>query len=293
MCTRPFTVFRWTPGQGARYRTTVICQTCAKLKNVCQGCVLDLEFGLPIKVRDTALAIKDNVAQEDGNREYFINNAEEEMKRTGGQVSGDLSQFSKPSQPGREFLKRMAAACSDPYSKRQATQPMCIYALRNEQCPLGKHCQYRHDVIKNADGTLSSVEKEDKSVTSLFVMNVVQGISKQQLTAFFERFGTLKSVAVSVKSQCAFINFTDRHSAETCINHCLRDGCTIRGKQLQVTWAKPKRKPALPIIVQRSTVDNADDQQQEVIQPGISGTAPPPPPGTVKAPLYPSQRSVK
>ena len=29
-----------------------VCQTCAKLKNVCQTCMLDLEYGLPIQVSD-------------------------------------------------------------------------------------------------------------------------------------------------------------------------------------------------------------------------------------------------
>ena len=28
-----------------RFKKTEICQTCSKLKNVCQTCLLDLEFG--------------------------------------------------------------------------------------------------------------------------------------------------------------------------------------------------------------------------------------------------------
>jgi pre-mRNA-splicing factor RBM22/SLT11 len=56
VCQRPFTVFRWKPdssGSGQlRYKKTEICQTCAKLKNVCQTCLFDLDFGLPVELRD-------------------------------------------------------------------------------------------------------------------------------------------------------------------------------------------------------------------------------------------------
>lgn len=45
ICQRPFTNFRWMPGKGMRYKKTEVCQTCAKMKNVCQTCLLDLEFG--------------------------------------------------------------------------------------------------------------------------------------------------------------------------------------------------------------------------------------------------------
>ena len=33
-----------------RYKKTEVCQTCAKTKNVCQTCLLDLEYGLPVQV---------------------------------------------------------------------------------------------------------------------------------------------------------------------------------------------------------------------------------------------------
>ena len=45
ICARPFTVFRWCPGARMRFKKTEVCQTCSKLKNVCQTCLLDLEYG--------------------------------------------------------------------------------------------------------------------------------------------------------------------------------------------------------------------------------------------------------
>ena len=61
ICSRPFTVFRWCPGARMRFKKTEVCQTCAKLKNLCQTCLLDLTYGLPVQVRDAALKIKDDL----------------------------------------------------------------------------------------------------------------------------------------------------------------------------------------------------------------------------------------
>ena len=72
ICTRPHTVFRWCPGAKMRFKKTEVCQTCAKLKNICQTCLLDLEYGLPVQVRDAALKIKDDLPRSDVNREYYL-----------------------------------------------------------------------------------------------------------------------------------------------------------------------------------------------------------------------------
>ena len=74
-----FSSFRWCPGAKMRFKKTEVCQTCAKLKNVCQTCILDLEYGLPTQVRDAALRIKDDLPKSDVNREYYIQNADREL----------------------------------------------------------------------------------------------------------------------------------------------------------------------------------------------------------------------
>ena len=76
---RPYTVFRWKPGAEARYKKTVICKEVAKAKHVCQVCLLDLEYNLPVQVRDAALGIAvDPLApKSDVGREYALANAQE------------------------------------------------------------------------------------------------------------------------------------------------------------------------------------------------------------------------
>lgn len=50
------------------------------MKNVCQTCLLDLEYGLPVQVRDHALGIKDDIPKGDVSKEYMIQNAEKEVR---------------------------------------------------------------------------------------------------------------------------------------------------------------------------------------------------------------------
>ena len=76
---RPYTVFRWKPGAEARYKKTVICKEVAKAKHVCQVCLLDLDYNLPVQVRDAAMGIAvDPLApKSDVGREYALTNAAE------------------------------------------------------------------------------------------------------------------------------------------------------------------------------------------------------------------------
>lgn len=86
-----------------RFKKTEICQTCSKLKNVCQTCLLDLEFGLPTQVRDAALKVQDDdIPQSETNKEYYLQNVEKSIALNDGQM---------PSSTGK------AAAASDVLAK--------------------------------------------------------------------------------------------------------------------------------------------------------------------------------
>jgi len=69
MCIRPFDVFRWKT-QG-KFKRTEICLTCAKVKNLCQSCLLDLNFGLQMELRDDFLKEKVQMPKDITNRDYW------------------------------------------------------------------------------------------------------------------------------------------------------------------------------------------------------------------------------
>merc|ERR1711998_16387 len=81
ICEKPFTCYRWKPGGRARYKKTQLCRSCAKTKNVCQTCVLDLQYGLPVQVRDTALEQheREGMPVTQVNREYLQEVAEHSL----------------------------------------------------------------------------------------------------------------------------------------------------------------------------------------------------------------------
>ena len=73
ICNRPFTVFSFK-NSNDKFKKTEICSLCSKIKNVCQFCLLDLQFGLPIEIRDKYLKNKIELPKEKQNINFFINN---------------------------------------------------------------------------------------------------------------------------------------------------------------------------------------------------------------------------
>lgn len=60
-----------------RYKKTIICQEVAKAKNVCQVCLLDLDYSIPVQARDAALGVEDEVLPEsDVGKEYKLKELE-------------------------------------------------------------------------------------------------------------------------------------------------------------------------------------------------------------------------
>ncbi|KAG9008563.1 Pre-mRNA-splicing factor slt11 [Tulasnella sp. JGI-2019a] len=280
-CNRPFTVFRWNPGQGMRFKTTVICQTCAKVKNVCQTCLLDLVYGLPVQVRDTALAVKSKAPSSDINREYYAQNME-------GQLEGSKSLLdaSGSGSAGKEMLKQLAR--TDPYYKRNRPH-VCTFFTKEGGCKRGTECPYRHEVpevnsLSNQNirdryyGRNDPVARkilsghaasqglqppEDTNITSLFLSSLPDSATEQSLRATLVTSlpnlqpKVFRSIVHVAKSRCAFVNFTDRSSAERAAE-AWASGVDIDGTTVAVKWGRSRQtnsKVAPPPVAGPSTAE--------------------------------------
>lgn len=263
-CARPFTVFRWNPGSGARYKTTVICQTCAKVKNVCQTCLLDLEYGLPTQVRDTALGRQTEAPTSDVNREYYAQNMENNM------ANGTKSMMQlggKTSSAGKEMLKELAR--TNPYYKRNRPH-LCSFFVKGE-CKRGDECPYRHEkavenelshqnikdryhgnndpvahkILSNYAVAQGLTPPEDGSIMSLFLSSLPASITEAEIRTHVVNSlphvpsSQLRSIVHVAKSRCAFVNFKDRVSAERAAEGWAK-GLDVDGQRVSVRWGRSK-----------------------------------------------------
>lgn len=270
ICTRPFTVFRWKADRTARSKRTNICLTCARLKNCCQCCMLDLSFGLPIVVRDAALKMVAPGPESSINREYYAQENEREIE----EGRGGVEEYEKTDEKARELLRRLAN--SEPYYKRQrrleaseegggthATDGEGKSRIAAAPGPIRTHDSRRGGVPGDRGGTFRGgrggarggrafpstaqlppgpqdiLPPRDPNITSLFVTGVEDDLPEHALRTFFTPFGVLRSVICSHRSHCAFINYATREGAEAATAHC-QGKAVISGCPLRVQWGKPR-----------------------------------------------------
>ena len=257
ICTRPFSVFTWKPDRTSRQKRTSICLTCARTRNCCQSCLLDLSFGLPITVRDAALRLAGSAPNSGVNREYFAQNNEKTLEDGIG-----LEEYDKEGEKGRELLRKLAN--SEPFYKKQrklqaiegdkggkdiqatanspsSTAPGPVRTPRGKATgnPAAKGGRSFPGTAQLPPQPRDWEPPQDKNILSLFVTGVEDDLPEHALRTFFTPFGVLRSLICSHRSHCAFINFATRESAEAAADHC-RGRAIIRGVPLRVTWGKPK-----------------------------------------------------
>ncbi|KAK0873214.1 Pre-mRNA-splicing factor slt11 [Friedmanniomyces endolithicus] len=277
LCTRPFTIFRWKADRTSRQKRTGICLTCARLKNCCQCCMLDLSFGLPITIRDAALKMVAPGPTSGVNREYFAQNNEHEIEEGRG-----LEGYEKTDDKARELLRRLAS--SEPYYKKQRRLEAENEAEGEQKLLEGGEnvdgAQHTPGPIRTADSRKSAygnahlsrggsaaggsrggkpgtgrrpfpstaalppqpqdiLPPSDPNITSLFITGVEDDMPEHLLRTHFSQFGPLRSLVCSHRSHCAFLNFMTRDGAEAAAEAC-HGRAIVKGVPLRVQWGKPK-----------------------------------------------------
>lgn len=300
VCERPFTSFRWRPsGEGMRPKKTEVCQTCARAKNVCQTCLLDLEYGLPVQVRDASLAGHDRqltiVPASDGTREYTAAQMERAV------ANGDIDAvYAAPKV--NSVAER--ARRTEPRYERNRTR-VCSFFLRGK-CNRGLYCPYRHerpdesrdtrldeqnlrdryygvnDVVAAkilykagiaADGKYTRLPRrqgkpgtppppppDDPSNKVLFVSGVSEGISEQDVRNVFASVQGLSDVKLPFRRPFAFVEFDTRERAEAAMRNC-HGMHIVKDARLSVSWSKGKKRSHHAV---QTTLDSSNDPWAEV-----------------------------
>lgn len=328
ICLKPFTIFRWCPGKGMRFRRTEICQTCCKLKNTCQSCILDLQYGLPVQIRDGVLQIKEACPQNEANREYFL--ATNAAKLARNDVT--LIDYDKTDPAAKAVLEQL----SQKYNKnktvesRNAPLPCSFYAKGT--CTRGSECPYSHILTtekshtslksyrdryygnddpaaasileKNPElattidreGSAASIQKpEDRTIKSLFVMGIREGLTAEDIKEHF----LAESVKLVADGAAAIVSFKTRLDAEESAEDNL-GMIEIKGVRVKVSWARSQSKSKEEKIMKRiseskeehveeskeSEIAKSQGSEEQESKKAKTSKIPPPPPTAQNKPDY-------
>lgn len=125
---RPYTAYRFKPGgKNTRYKETVICKEVALAKNICQICLFDMDYQLPVQVRDELLGVTQggdldaaDVPKSDVNNEYYW----EGKRREIANLTQDTMALRNASESNDQ--KILSVARNQPYYERNRAK-LCSF----------------------------------------------------------------------------------------------------------------------------------------------------------------------
>lgn len=231
--------------------------TCARLKNCCQSCMLDLSFGLPLVVRDAALKMVAPGPTSDVNREYFAQNNERAIE----EGRAGVEEYEKTDEKARELLRRLAT--SKPYFRKGPTVDesgaatsshgnAAVGAGHGGPGPIrtrdsraagagggrGNKSKQANSMVHTPITARDWTPPDDKNIMSLFLTGVEDDLPEYKIRDFFKGYGKIKSLVCSHMSHCAFVNYETREGAEKAALAC-QGKAIISGCPLRVRWKMP------------------------------------------------------
>ena len=159
ICESPFTVFAWQAGTKGRLKRVEICKSCAQAKNVCQVCIYDLEYGLPVAMRDKILREEGAAAggsmalavpQSDANRSWF--NAQQARMIESGEMDRNIGSAA--------HAKLASVARMQPRYERNLAK-LCSFFAKGD-CNRGANCPFRHELPKDRNDPLAKQNTKDR-----------------------------------------------------------------------------------------------------------------------------------
>lgn len=244
------------------------------MKNVCQTCIFDLDFGLPVELRDKFIEQNEMVVMpaDPANRDFWANKMNAhidklELPYNNSEVKSALGEIAKKhnGDMGRGLGGSKAA-------KRNAAHVCSFYVKGN--CNRGVTCPYRHtniteqdlESLKKGNGSIdekirerfngindpiakkimNKIEEkskpptapEDVSITTIFMGNITsEEVTEEVVREQMEKFGKIERMRLLHRQQCGFVCFFSREAAQKAIT-TLHEKLFLGGKKIKLDWAK-------------------------------------------------------
>jgi pre-mRNA-splicing factor RBM22/SLT11 len=253
---RPYNVYRWKAGSDARYKKTVICREVAKAKHVCQVCMLDLDYNLPVQVRDHAMGIQENLPLSDAGKEFALSNME-----SSSELDSKIKRYGESS--SNYILTKLAR--NEPYYRRNQAR-ICSFFVKGS-CNRDIECPFRHEtptgyeltrqnyhdryygtndpvakkMLARAANTPTLNHPKDLSITTLFIGNISSVIKQADLREIFCTYGEIEFIKIQYLQNCALVKYKSRRSAEIATSTLNRQ-LVVKGIHLNLRWGKPLNK---------------------------------------------------
>jgi pre-mRNA-splicing factor RBM22/SLT11 len=261
------------------------------MKNVCQTCLFDLEYGLPVQVRDRYLEElgqeKLTMPESRVGRDYVLQNKHAES-------DNDLPYGKIGTHPMLERLARKT-----PYYKRNEAR-ICTFFVKGA-CNRGNDCPFKHElpkggelanqklrdrfhgendplaakIMRKADDELTLLPPEDKSITTLYLGGLEPSVTDKDVRDKFYVHGEIRSIKMVKKQCCAFVTFVKREDCEDAASKLHRI-LELKGKKVHVMWGKPQQTKQTEASAAMLTDMSGVQSGMPPAVPGMPGSGFPP-----------------
>jgi len=258
VCTRPFTVFRWNPNNGTnKSKKTIICMTCARARNCCQSCMLDITYGIPLEIRDTALkmaglehALQIKSSNTSQNREVKAIMADKQEAKYNNE-DNDVNKSNDRSEMARDILLKLSEKLNGNTNALIKKAPKNSKTTKKNEIINVKNADISKILGKLPLGGLIVVPETTPELSSFFLFGFSDDIPQYIISDFCNKFGKIKSLSIVHRAKCGYVVFTTRKAAESFATTIMENGLNkntatpglliLNNKYpVRVSWGKQK-----------------------------------------------------
>jgi pre-mRNA-splicing factor RBM22/SLT11 len=138
----PYQGYRWRPANG-RYKETVISSEVARSRNICQCCLNDLQFGLPVGVRDAMISVHSKqIAAPDSYVGSMVHYTQPQLAYSDGVTFADHVQNIVPTTQLDNFARKKYETQTNTQTAFRNLPKLCSFWLGG-LCRRGDRCPFR------------------------------------------------------------------------------------------------------------------------------------------------------